>query len=77
MYRIQKTKDGAILSLDDRLVTRYEITETKNTYKVRLIGASFGYAIGYFVPKSVSYDSIISQCARELREIYKMHKGAN
>jgi hypothetical protein len=77
MYRIQKTKDGAMLSLDDRFITRYEVTETKNTYKVRLIGASFGYTIGYFVPKSVSYDSIISQCARELREIYKMHKGAN
>jgi len=77
MYKIQKTKDGALLSFNDRFVTRYEIKETKNTYKVRLIGSSFGFAIGYFVPKSVSYDSVVSQCARDLREIYKMHKEAN
>jgi hypothetical protein len=74
MYKIQKTSNGAMLSLDDRMITRYEITESKNTYKVRLIGASFGFTIGQYVSKSVGYDAIIAQCARELREIYKLHK---
>lgn len=74
MYNLKKTPDGAILLKDNKLVTRYEIKETKNSWKVRLVGKSYGFAIGEFVPKKYSYEQVISQCADNLREIFALDK---
>jgi len=69
MYNLKETPDGAILLKDNVLVTGYEIKETKNSWKVRLIGASYGFAIGEFIPKKYSYKHVIALCVDNLREI--------
>jgi hypothetical protein len=69
MYSLKELDGGVMLLKNNKLVTRYEIIEGKNKWKVRLIGSSYGFDIGQYINKKYSFEHVLLECSNNLREI--------
>jgi hypothetical protein len=77
MYELKELNDGVMLLKNNKLVTRYEIKEGKNSWKVRLIGKSYGFSIGQYINNKYSFEHILLECSNNLREICALEKEEN
>lgn len=69
-YAIKELENGVALYKNDRILTRYEITQCKNgKWKIRLHGASYGLEIGYFVSATVTGGAVFNHCVNDLNSI--------